>query len=291
LLAHRAPGASALVVVDQLEELFTQASADQRAAFLDALRALRTEPRCAVIYTLRADFSGALMESPLWPERPAQLSRVDVTPLRGTALREAIAAPAEGVGVTVEPELIERLVADAASEPGILPLLQEALVQLWDTRADQTLTLAVGDDGAEFARVLQTMVDDRLLTVDDDVAGEPQVDLAHEVMISAWPTLAGWIRNHRGERATAPPVRGRCHRVGRAWARCARSARSDRAGGRGTVAADGVGAPARAKRGSRGTHRSESDRTEQAAQAPSPRRGCRGSTRFGCCHRCCGGRC
>src|SRR5262249_36416915 len=88
LLAPRAPGASALIVVDQLEELFTQASTDQRAAFLDALRALRTEPRCAVIYTLRADFSGALMESPLWPERPAQLSRVDVTPLRGTALRE-----------------------------------------------------------------------------------------------------------------------------------------------------------------------------------------------------------
>ena len=40
------------------------------------------------------------------------------------SLREAIAAPAEQVGATVEPELTERLVADAASEPGILPLLQ-----------------------------------------------------------------------------------------------------------------------------------------------------------------------
>jgi hypothetical protein len=51
--------------------------------------------------------------------------------------------------VTVEPALIERLVADAASEPGILPLLQETLVQLWDAREDQTLTLtdyyALGD--------------------------------------------------------------------------------------------------------------------------------------------------
>src|SRR5262249_58672699 len=102
--------------------VLTQASAEERAACLDALRALRAEPRCAVIYTLRADFSGALMESPLWPERPAQLSRVDVTPLRGTALREAIAAPAESVDVAVEPELIERLVADAAAEPGVLPL-------------------------------------------------------------------------------------------------------------------------------------------------------------------------
>jgi hypothetical protein len=56
--------------------------------------ALRAEPRCAVIFTLRADFSGALMESSLWPERPAQLVRVDVSPLRGQALREAIAVPA-----------------------------------------------------------------------------------------------------------------------------------------------------------------------------------------------------
>jgi hypothetical protein len=117
------------------------------------LRALRAEPRCAMIYTLRADFCGALMESPLWPERSAQLWRVEVTPLRGKALREAIRAPAEDVGVTVEPELVERLVADAASEPGILPLLQEALVQLWDASESETLALAdyqaLESDGAQ----------------------------------------------------------------------------------------------------------------------------------------------
>ena len=102
--------------------------------FLDALSAMRSEPCCVVIFTLRADFSGALMESPLWPERPAQILRIELTPLRGKALRDAIATPAERVGATVEPALIERLVADAASEPGILPLLQETLVQLWDAR-------------------------------------------------------------------------------------------------------------------------------------------------------------
>ncbi|TMQ10621.1 MAG: hypothetical protein E6J91_25910 [Deltaproteobacteria bacterium] len=85
LLTHRAPGASVLIVVDQLEELFTQASSEERERFLDALRALRVEPRYAAIFTLRADFSGALMESSLWPERPAQLARVDVSsPYRRT---------------------------------------------------------------------------------------------------------------------------------------------------------------------------------------------------------------
>jgi hypothetical protein len=142
LPAHREAGALLLVVVDQLEELFTLAGAAERAAFLAALRALRTEPRCAVVFTLRADFFGALMESELWAERRGRLSRIEVSPLRGEALAEAIAEPARVVGVTVKPELIVRLIADAASEPGILPLLQETLVRLWDARTDQTLTLA-----------------------------------------------------------------------------------------------------------------------------------------------------
>ena len=91
LLAHRAAGALLLVVVDQLEELFTLASAAERAAFLAALRALRAEPRCAVVFTLRADFFGALMESDLRAERRGQLSRIEVSPLRGEALAESVA--------------------------------------------------------------------------------------------------------------------------------------------------------------------------------------------------------
>jgi hypothetical protein len=150
LLAHRARNSSVLLVVDQLEELFTLASVSESEEFLAALRALRAERRCAVIVTLRADFFGALMESPLWPERRReQLSRIEVGPLRGQLLRDAIAVPARDVGVRVDPELIERLLADAASEPGVLPLLQETMVHLWEKRADQALTLtdyqALGD--------------------------------------------------------------------------------------------------------------------------------------------------
>src|SRR5204863_503533 len=56
-----------------------------------------------------------------------------------------------------------------------------------DTRRQQPRAqlFTTGEDAADFAFVLQTMVDDRLLTVDDDVGGEPRVDLAHEIMISA----------------------------------------------------------------------------------------------------------
>jgi len=65
------------------------------------------------------------------------------------APRSTIEQPAYDLGVHVEPELLGQLMADAGSEPGVLPLLQETLVQLWERRQGQTLTLtdykALGD--------------------------------------------------------------------------------------------------------------------------------------------------
>jgi serine phosphatase RsbU (regulator of sigma subunit) len=58
---------------------------------------------------------------------------------------------------------------------------------------------AVGDATADdhFEHVLRQMVADRLLVTEDDDGLDPRVDLAHEVMITAWPTLAGWIQTRR----------------------------------------------------------------------------------------------
>jgi len=268
LLMNRAPGASMLIMIDQLEELFTLASADECAKFLADLRTLRAHPRCVVVLTLRADFYGAFMESALWEDLHGHISRIDVGPLRGAALRAAIERPAHDVGVFFEPELIERLLADAASEPGTLPLMQEMLVQLWERRQLRLLTLAdyqtlgdrdrdrdrnalavvlsrradatvyaltpaqkqiarrillrlisfgegrsdtrrqqprsklgvTSDDVLDFDAVLRRLIADRLLTADDhDDHGDARIDLAHEVMIAAWPTLAGWIQTHRAD--------------------------------------------------------------------------------------------
>lgn len=70
-----------------------------------------------------------------------------------------------------------------------------------DTRRQQQLARvrAAGDDAADFDFVLRTMVEGRLLIVDEDVGGEPRVDLAHEIIISAWPRLTDWIRSHRAD--------------------------------------------------------------------------------------------
>lgn len=140
LLAGLVPGQRLLLFVDQLEELFARCPHATQQQFLGRLQGLRRDARCILLLSLRADFFPDLMSSELWPIDPAQ--RLEVAPLRGAALATAIAGPATQAGVRLEPALLERLVADAAEEPGALPLLQEALVLLWERRDHRRLTLA-----------------------------------------------------------------------------------------------------------------------------------------------------
>ncbi|MBV9386845.1 MAG: TIR domain-containing protein [Chroococcidiopsidaceae cyanobacterium CP_BM_ER_R8_30] len=118
-----------LLVVDQFEELFTLAL-QETVSFQSALLRLVETPNCYLILTVRADFYPDLMSSPLW--RQIQSHRLEIVPLDAVGLREAIVRPAEDVGVFVESALVERLVTDAAGEPGVLPLIQETLVLMWE---------------------------------------------------------------------------------------------------------------------------------------------------------------
>jgi WD40 repeat protein len=125
-----APGAARLLlVVDQFEELFTTTKGDWDS-LPDALMRLAEVPGAYVVVTARADFYAELMRLKAWPTIKAHA--VDVQPLDEDNLRDAIRKPAERVGVYVEAALVERLTRDAAGEPGVLPLLQETLVQLWE---------------------------------------------------------------------------------------------------------------------------------------------------------------
>ena len=108
VLVDRAEGVSVLIVIDQLEEVFTLAKSDERSRFLAALVALRTMPGCAVVLTLRADFFGDLMESPLWTDQH-RCSRIEVSPLRGEKLCTAIARPATDDAERAAPSVADRL--------------------------------------------------------------------------------------------------------------------------------------------------------------------------------------
>jgi PAS domain S-box-containing protein len=143
------PAERLLLVIDQFEEVFTQATRADQATFIDRIKALRRVNDCVVVATLRADFYPDLMNCGLWPVSPGH--RLDIAPLRGEALRTALRCPAERMGVRVEDRLLDRLIADAADEPGVLPMVQETMVLLWGEMRDRTLTLEaydrLGDDG------------------------------------------------------------------------------------------------------------------------------------------------
>ncbi|NJK81829.1 MAG: hypothetical protein HC914_18995, partial [Chloroflexaceae bacterium] len=117
-----------LLVVDQFEEVFVMARVEIEP-FLQALQQFVAKPDCYVVLTVRADFYADLMACMLWSV--IQKQRIELIPPDVPELRQAIVAPAKAVGVEVESALVERLLADIANEPGVLPLLQETLVQLW----------------------------------------------------------------------------------------------------------------------------------------------------------------
>lgn len=138
-LARIAQDERRLVVVDQLEELFSDGRDHGDEDLAALLSSIERSERVRTVLTLRADFYAQLMESPLW--RLLAPYRFEVLPLRGERLREAIVEPAERTGVFVEPALVERLVSDSSGEPGMLPFLQETMRMLWGRIERRLITL------------------------------------------------------------------------------------------------------------------------------------------------------
>ncbi|MCE7980867.1 MAG: CHAT domain-containing protein [Caldilinea sp. CFX5] len=124
-----APGQRLLLIVDQFEEVFTQNDVSARENFEQALQHLLNLHNLYVILTIRADFYADLFVLSLW--RQIKDHRLEVGPLKGDSLRQAIERPAKDVWVDLAPTLVERLLADAGDEPGVLPFIQETLVMLW----------------------------------------------------------------------------------------------------------------------------------------------------------------
>ena len=133
-----------LLAVDQLEELFTACHNEaERAEFANTLAqaASSADGRAVVVGAVRADFYGRVAAYPGLAELLAT-NQVLIGPMLASELRRAIELPAARVGLRVEPELADALVHDVEGEPGALPLLSTALLELWQNRQDNTLTLA-----------------------------------------------------------------------------------------------------------------------------------------------------
>jgi WD40 repeat protein/DNA-binding CsgD family transcriptional regulator len=134
-----------LLVIDQFEELFSPVvDEDQSRRFLALLGTSVAEPhsRVRVVIALRADYYDRPLMSPAISELFRLRTEV-VTPLSADELARAICLPARQEGVLVESGLVAALVDEVSERPGLLPLMQYSLTELFDRRQDVTMTLAV----------------------------------------------------------------------------------------------------------------------------------------------------
>jgi WD40 repeat protein/energy-coupling factor transporter ATP-binding protein EcfA2 len=142
-LAERPATERVVWVIDQFEEIFTLCSDErERAQFLSNLLYAAFIPggRNAVLLTLRADF---YQKCAAYPELSARVAAQQflVSPMDEDNLKQAIEEPAWQVGLEFEQGLVETILKEVESQPGALPLLEHALLELWERRRGNLLTL------------------------------------------------------------------------------------------------------------------------------------------------------
>jgi WD40 repeat protein len=162
LLTARTPADSSrvLFLIDQFEEVFTLCrSEDERSAFLlNALHAATADGPSAVVLTLRADF---YPRCAAYPELAQQIAahQLLVGAMGSDGLRQAIEEPARHVGLELEPGLVDTILADIENQPGALPLLEHALLELWERRRGAMLTLEAYQESGGVAGALAKRAD------------------------------------------------------------------------------------------------------------------------------------
>jgi len=128
-----------LLVIDQLEELYTmaepsEAATAERRAFVAALLKAASERRgrTDVVVTLRSDLLGEVGVDPALQQALMTTGRVLlVGSLDAEELAEAITGPAARAGRPLPADAVALLVREAEGQAGTLPLLQFTMEKLW----------------------------------------------------------------------------------------------------------------------------------------------------------------
>lgn len=138
VLPEDAP-ATTVLAVDQAEEVFALCDdLEERRTFLERLAdEARRRP---VLLSLRGDRLSQVTEHAGFSRLVEQGLHL-VGALDDEGLRDAIVRPARQAGLLLEPGLVELLVREVRDDPGALPLLSHALVETWQRREGNTLTV------------------------------------------------------------------------------------------------------------------------------------------------------
>ncbi|WP_433468920.1 NACHT and WD repeat domain-containing protein [Spirillospora sp. CA-128828] len=148
-----------ILIIDQFEELFRIDSGDggreqtaaEQAAFVTALHTAATEPAgprnvpaALVVIAVRGDFIDRCSEHPRLAAA-IQAGPFVVGPMSATELRHAINGPADAAGLSIEPGLADTILSELSTHtgslgPGVLPLLSQTMLTIWENRDGDRLT-------------------------------------------------------------------------------------------------------------------------------------------------------
>jgi len=261
--ADRPLEARLLVVVDQLEELFTRDRLDEpgRARYVAALAGLARSGTAWVVATMRSEFFARCAELPELAALKAGQGQLDLLPPAFAEIGQMIRYPARDAALRwgKDPDnpgqTLDDVLQEAAwRDPKALPLLQFTLNELFRRRDGRMLTCAAyralgGMEGALAnhaeatlaalppevqaalpallralvtagegdhepvvsrrvplaplredpirRRLLDVLIDARLLVTDRDDRMEPVAGIAHEALLTHWPRLKDLLEKDR----------------------------------------------------------------------------------------------
>lgn len=158
-----------VLVIDQFEELFTLVEEETRRAHFLALLVtalLDERSRLRLIITLRADYIDRPLQYVDFGEMLRQRTEF-VLPLNPDELEQAITQPAVRLGLTWESGLVATIIKDVGDQPGMLPLLQYTLTELFDRREGRRLTPAAYQAGGGVPGTLAHRADEIFTGLDE----------------------------------------------------------------------------------------------------------------------------
>jgi WD40 repeat protein len=175
-----------LLVVDQFEELVTQTAPAERARFSGIVAGALHGP-VRMVATVRPEFMDPLLADP--DLSALATTTYAVRPLARDALRDVVVRPARAAGLSIDDDLVSRLVTDTSGGEA-LPLLAYTLAELAEgverggclsgaryeqlgavqgalsRQADAALATAVAESGRDRDDIVQDLLN--LVTIDAD---------------------------------------------------------------------------------------------------------------------------
>jgi WD40 repeat protein len=141
-IQRKHPQHKLLLIADQFEQLYTSGKDEaKRNRFLDCLLSIIQSPTnnslsTVLVTTMRADFlDDALSYRPF--ADALQNTDIKLGPMNRKEREQVIKEPALKRGVTFQEGLVNRILDDVDNEPGHLPLLEFALMLLWEKRTER----------------------------------------------------------------------------------------------------------------------------------------------------------